>query len=141
MNARYTHGDATFEKKLYCLAYNAWILLLLFWYNCPFLWNLMSFQYYIHACSSTFPCQIITHSFVPHIFIVHTTHLTSQSHDFISDLSNEFCVPFQLGHQECIVAVSVCNLVSPLIVYPNYGKQKTKKASYVCCQRGNGQIF
>jgi hypothetical protein len=65
-------------------------------------------------------------------FIVHTMHLTLLCHNFISDLSSKFFVPFQMGPQEWIVAVSVCNLVSPLIVYPNCGGKNKKKTAYLC---------
>ena len=39
--------------------------------------------------------------------------------------------PFQLCPQECIVAVSVCDLVSLFIGYPNYKKAQKRLHIYV----------
>ena len=55
--------------------------------------------------------------------IVHMTYIWSASLDFNSEL---FSLPFKLGNTDCIQEFAVADIVTSLIVVPNYGLNATR---------------
>ena len=77
----------------------------------------------IKVDNSEIPCKVlaIVDVFREVRLLVHTQEIPNREYSFTKVLQDEFITRFSLGGFNCIRLVSVSELVSPLIVYPNYG--------------------